>query len=593
MSYLRLIKNKMQNLAETMASVMDVEVAIADSNLTRIVGTGDFYNKLDENCAEDSLFAKVVETGEPIVNLTKGEHCSNCSNKDNCSESANMSYPIKLEDKVIGVISFASFDAEQANNMRFRRDEYFKLLKETAAIVEGEIYNIKVTNKLISDLADVNEIINCLNTCIIILNSHNEIIHINSKALDSLKLNISSQRIINRNIFDIIPNINLTDTDNKDLVDIWKIDGKDVRVKYSISKLSLKDNQSSSMISFEFMQDIINIAKTYENREKIHFSNIIGNSKAILEAINKSKIAAATDSTILIQGSSGTGKELFARSIHNEGLRKDGPFVAINCASIPETLIESELFGYEKGAFTGANTTGKKGKIELAHNGTLFLDEVGDLPLYTQTKLLRVLQERVIDRIGGTKPIYVNIRIIAATNKDLRKLVEEGKFRLDLFYRLNVIPIKLPDLKDREDDVFLCAEYILDKLCFSMNVEPKKLSQEVKKAFMKYHWPGNIRELENILEHGVCFSRGKYIEMDDLPEYFLEEYRNLKLNTKINSMATNMEGSLEDLKQEFERAVIEEMLKRYGNSLEGKKKVAEKLNIGLTTLYRKLNYYHN
>jgi len=593
MSYLRLIKNKMQNLAETMASVMDVEVAIADSNLTRIVGTGDFYNKLDENCAEDSLFAKVVETGEPIVNLTKGEHCSNCSNKDNCSESANMSYPIKLEDKVIGVISFASFDAEQANNMRFRRDEYFKLLKETAAIVEGEIYNIKVTNKLISDLADVNEIINCLNTCIIILNSHNEIIHINSKALDSLKLNISSQRIINRNIFDIIPNINLTDTDNKDLVDIWKIDGKDVRVKYSISKLSLKDNQSSSMISFEFMQDIINIAKTYENREKIHFSNIIGNSKAILEAINKSKIAAATDSTILIQGSSGTGKELFARSIHNEGLRKDGPFVAINCASIPETLIESELFGYEKGAFTGANTTGKKGKIELAHNGTLFLDEVGDLPLYTQTKLLRVLQERVIDRIGGTKPIYVNIRIIAATNKDLRKLVEEGKFRLDLFYRLNVIPIKLPDLKDREDDVFLCAEYILDKLCFSMNVEPKKLSQEVKKAFMKYHWPGNIRELENILEHGVCFSRGKYIEMDDLPEYFLEEYRNLKLNTKINSMATNMEGSLEDLKQEFERAVIEEMLKRYGNSLEGKKKVAEKLNIGLTTLYRKLNDYHN
>ncbi|NLN14222.1 MAG: sigma 54-interacting transcriptional regulator, partial [Tissierellia bacterium] len=335
------------------------------------------------------------------------------------------------------------------------------------------------------------------------------------------------------------------------------------------------------------------IAKTYENREKIHFSNIIGNSKAILEAINKSKIAAATDSTILIQGSSGTGKELFARSIHNEGLRKDGPFVAINCASIPETLIESELFGYEKGAFTGANTTGKKGKIELAHNGTLFLDEVGDLPLYTQTKLLRVLQERVIDRIGGTKPIYVNIRIIAATNKDLRKLVEEGKFRLDLFYRLNVIPIKLPDLKDREDDVFLCAEYILDKLCFSMNVEPKKLSQEVKKAFMKYHWPGNIRELENILEHGVCFSRGKYIEMDDLPEYFLEEYRNLKLNTKINSMATNMEGSLEDLKQEFERAVIEEMLKRYGNSLEGKKKVAEKLNIGLTTLYRKLNDYHN
>lgn len=592
MSYLHLIKKKMQNLAETMASIMNLEVAIADSNLIRIVGTGNFYARLDESCTKDSLFAKVIETGQPIINLFRDEYCYNCSNKDNCPERANMSYPIKFEEKVIGVISFASFNAEQENTIRFRKDEYFNMLKETAGIIEQEIFNIKMTNKLVNDVAEVNEIINCLNTGIIILNSDNDIIHINSKALDYLDINISSQRIINRNIYEIIDNIKLVDTGNKDEVAIWNIKGNEIRVKYSINKLSLSDNRFSLMISFDYMQDIINIAKTYENREKIHFSNIIGNSKAILKAINRSKVAASTDSTVLIQGSSGTGKELFARSIHNEGLRKDGPFVALNCASIPDTLIESELFGYEKGAFTGASTTGKKGKIELAHNGTLFLDEIGDLPLYTQAKLLRVLQERTIDKIGGTKPIFVNVRIISATNKDLRKLVEEGKFRLDLYYRLNVIPIKLPDLKDREDDVFLCAEYILNNLCNRMNLKPKELSDEVKIAFEKYHWPGNIRELENVLEHGVCFSKGRYIRLEDLPEYFVEEYEKLSLDSKIKDIA-NMEGTLDELKLKFEKALIEEMLNRYGNNVEGKKKVADKLNIGLTTLYRKINDYYN
>ncbi|MDR7869235.1 MAG: sigma 54-interacting transcriptional regulator [Tissierellaceae bacterium] len=587
MSYLRLIKNKMQNLAETMASVMNVEVAIADKNLTRIVGTGNFYTKLDESCAEDSLFAKVVNSGIPIVNLTRDEHCDDCSNKDVCPEFANMSYPIKSEDEVVGVISFASFDTEQAGIMRFRRNEYFNMLKETAGIVEQELVNIKITNKLIKDVAEVNEIINCLNKGIIILNSDNRIIHINSKALESLDISISTQKVINRDIHEFIQDIKLYDTGNNDLVDLWKINGKETRVMYSINKILLRNNEFSLMISFDNMKDIINIAKTYEKKDKIYFSNIIGNSKAILEAINRSKIAAATDSTILIQGASGTGKELFARSIHNEGLRKDGPFVALNCASIPETLIESELFGYEKGAFTGANTAGKKGKIELAHNGTLFLDEIGDLPLYMQTKLLRVLQERTIDKIGGLEPIDVNIRVISATNKNLKKLVEEGKFRLDLYYRLNIIPINLPELKDREDDVFLCTEYILKNLCFSMNIESKELSEEVKYAFKNYPWLGNIRELENVLEHGLCFSKGRYIELKDLPEYFMDNYRDEGLSH------TAYDGSLEEMKLEFEKSVIRDMLNKYGNTVDGKKRVAEELNIGLTTLYRKINDYYN
>lgn len=588
MSYLRLIQDKMQIWAETVSSALDVDVSVADQNLTRIIGTGNFYDKIDESCSEDSLFAKVINSGEPNLNLIKGNHCINCSRAETCSEFANMSYPIKIDEEVIGVLSFASFDEEQANMMILKKDEYFNMLSHNVEMIEKEIIGIKTTNKLKTHITEVNEIINRINKGIIILNSKNQIIHINSGALKTLEINISNQKIIEANINDFVKKIKLQDTGNKDIVGRWEINAKEVRVIYSISEIIFRDNEVSLMISFDEMQNIINIAKTYENKNKIFFENIIGNSKPLLEAINKSKIAASTDSTILIQGDSGTGKELFAKSIHNESLRKDGPFIAINCGSIPENLIESELFGYEKGSFTGASSSGKKGKIELANNGTLFLDEIGDLPLYLQTRLLRVLQERSIDKVGGTEPIDVNIRVISATNKNLRELIKEGKFRLDLFYRLNIIPINLPYLKDREDDVFLCSEYILEKLCSKMNKEIKELSSEVKQKFKEYKWQGNIRELENVLEHGVCFSKDEYIKLEDLPEYFFDDDL-LVLDQEKSLLDENK--TLEELKIEFEKKIINDLVSIHGNTVEGKKLVADKLNIGLTTLYRKMNSY--
>ncbi len=583
MSYLRLIQYRLQDIAETLASALSVDVAIADKNLTRIAGTGNFHDRIDQNCPEDSLFAKVISTGEPKVNINRGEDCINCSNSEHCTEYANISYPIKLEHETIGVISFASFDVEQADLIKLKKEEYSNMLRQTAFMIEKEVSNIQITNRLKNDITEVNEIINCLNKGIIIVNSLNEIIHINSKALKTLDIDISNQTIIEKDILNFIKDIKLQDTSNKDIVAIWIIKGKEVRVLYSINKILLQDNEFSLMISFDEMKDIINIAKTYENKGKIYFSNIIGNSQSILNAINKSKIAAETDSTILIHGDSGTGKELFAKSIHNESMRKEGPFIAINCASIPENLIESELFGYEKGAFTGANASGKKGLIELANNGTLFLDEIGDLPIHLQTRLLRVLQERTIDKIGGGQSIDVNIRVISATNKDLRQLVRDDEFRLDLYYRLNVIPINLPTLNNRDDDVLLLSKYIIKNLCNVMNKEEKMLSEEVKEYFKRYKWVGNIRELENILEHGICFTQDKYIKIDDLPEYFFEE----SIIKKPESIEINNK-SLDQLKMEYEKSVIDDLILIYGDTVEGKKIVADKLNIGLTTLYRKL-----
>ncbi len=586
MSYLRFIQYKMQTLAETVALALNVEVAIADKNLIRIVGTGGFYSKIDDVCADDSLFAKVLKTGQPIINLYREEECKDCSNKIGCREYANMIYPIKDRDKIIGVLCFASFDKFQADMMRVKQEEYYNMLKETALIVEREIKRVNVTNKLKKNTTEVNEIINRLSEGIIILNSDSEIIHINSKALKILNINISNEKILEKKIDKFIKNIKLIDSGSQEVVDLWSVNGKDMRVLYTINKIMLKDDEFSIMISFDSISDIINIAKTYENKEKIYFRDIIGTSRPILKAINKAKTVASYDSTILIQGASGTGKELFAKSIHNESPRSDGPFVAINCSSIPENLIESELFGYEKGAFTGASNSGKKGKIELANNGTLFLDEIGDLPIFLQTKLLRVLQERTIDRLGGEKPIHVNIRIISATNKDLKELVEKNEFRLDLYYRLNVIPINLPSLKERERDVIVISNYILDKLCQKMNKEKMYLSKEVEEIFYKYPFPGNIRELENILEHGVCFSKDKFIKLEDLPEYIQEEKEEEIKEVNIEKLKGK---SLEKMTGEFEKTIIDNFLKAYGNTVEGKKQIAEKLDIGLTTLYRKIN----
>ncbi len=606
MTYLRLIQNKMEEWAETVGSALNVDVAVADKNLARIIGTGNFKNKIDENCPEDSLFAKVMATGQAKINLIakSEEDCIRCSNFNNCNEHANMSHPLRVDGDIIGVISFASFDSNQAQIMALKKDEYFKMLEQTGEMIEKEISRIKITNKLKSFTTEVNEIINYLNKGIIILNSDYEINHINAKALEILGRNLSEDKILDKPLDDFAKNIKFQDTGNTNLVGTWNIKGKNVRVRYNINKIFLRDNDHSLLVSFDEIKEIINIAKTFENKGEILFENIIGQSEILMETVNKSKIAAQTDSTILIQGDSGTGKELLARSIHNESPRKDGPFMTINCASIPESLMESELFGYERGSFTGASPNGKKGKIELANNGTLFLDEIGDLPLNMQTKLLRVLQERNIERVGGDgQPIDINIRVIAATHRDLESMVYQGKFRLDLFYRLNVIPIKLPSLKNRGDDIFLCSSYIINKLSSRMNTGEKVLSEKVKKAFKNYSWPGNLRELENVLEHAMCFAPNQEIELDHLPNYFFSNKFKSLMEDKQDRIENKDKGrisygsigdkTLEELKLEFEKGIIEELISQYGDSVEGKKVVADKLKIGLATLYRKMGSYEN
>ena len=263
-----------------------------------------------------------------------------------------------------------------------------------------------------------------------------------------------------------------------------------------------------------------NLRLRKELDKKYSFSNIIGNSRKMQEVFYLITQVAKSNANVLLLGESGTGKELAANAIHYNSLRATKPFIKVNCAALPENLVEAELFGYEKGAFTGANRE-KAGKFELAHGGTIFLDEIGSLALESQGKLLRVLQERELERLGGTQVIKVNIRLIAATNRDLAQSVEQGTFREDLFYRLNVYPIYMPALREREADILLLADYFLEKYAEEYGKDIKRISTPAIEALTQYHWPGNVRELKSTLEYAFVACQGPMIGPEHLPPNIL------------------------------------------------------------------------
>jgi two-component system response regulator PilR (NtrC family) len=283
---------------------------------------------------------------------------------------------------------------------------------------------------------------------------------------------------------------------------------------FSMDELRLKIRQHVE--THQLKQENLLLKKALNTRHE--FSNIIGRSEPMLDVFRMVETIAKTNSTVLITGESGTGKDLVARAIHYNSLRRDRPFVALNCGGVPETLLESELFGHMRGAFTGADSN-KKGLIEAAEGGTIFLDEIGEMTTTMQVKLLRVLQDRRFRRLGGTEEVQADIRVVAATNQDLQKLVAEGRFREDLFYRINVIPMHLPPLRERFEDVPLLAEHFLAKYAAQMQKPVRSISQEAVTLLQAYTWPGNVRELENVIERAVALEQSPSVLPDSLPRH--------------------------------------------------------------------------
>jgi DNA-binding NtrC family response regulator len=305
---------------------------------------------------------------------------------------------------------------------------------------------------------------------------------------------------------------------------------------------------------------------------------IVGKSEKMRQVFALVDKVAQTDSTILISGESGTGKELVAREIHYQSVRAEGPFVSIHCGALPETLLESELFGHVKGSFTGA-VRDKEGLLAVARGGTFFLDEVGETSPAIQVKLLRVLQEREIIPVGGVKPMKVDVRLIAATNADLERDVESGKFRADLYYRLNVIPIRIPPLRERKDDIALLVDHFLKTCCDGVNRSQKTLSPDAFEVLMRYDWPGNVRELENALERAVILQEGRVLMADDLPERLRRPPAE-----RQESVVSTSNLTLDELEKEY-------MLKVLDETGWHKKRAASILGINASTLYRKLQRY--
>jgi DNA-binding NtrC family response regulator len=304
------------------------------------------------------------------------------------------------------------------------------------------------------------------------------------------------------------------------------------------------------------------------------FEDLVGKNKKMQDIFELIKTVADSKSTILIQGETGTGKELIARAIHNTSSRRKGPFVTLSCAALPASLLEAELFGYEKGAFTDAKTT-KRGKLELAHGGTLFLDEIGDISPKTQVDLLRFLQEREFRRLGGEENIKVDVRVVAATNKNLKTLVEQGKFREDLFYRLNVITIDVPPLRERKEDIPLLVSHFLEKYNIENKKSIERVSEDAMELILSYHWPGNVRELENCIERAVVICKGNLIKPSDLPDY---------IRVPV-SPSYKEDMTLEEL----EKIHIEKILTKYKFNIQ---KSSEVLGIDRATLYRKIKKYN-
>lgn len=315
------------------------------------------------------------------------------------------------------------------------------------------------------------------------------------------------------------------------------------------------------------------------------FDNIIGVSPEMTLVKQRALQISGSDSTVLITGESGTGKDLLARAIHTESPRRENPFISINCAAIPETLLESELFGYVKGSFTGAEKSGKLGKFQLAEGGTIFLDEIGDMPLHLQAKLLTALQNHQIDPIGSAAPVNIDVRVIAATNKNLEEMIKDNQFREDLYFRLNVIPINIPPLRVRTPDIELLLNYTIDKYASKLGKPVRFMDVSVMARLMNYSWPGNVREMENVIEYAINMAKTNTIHLTDLPERITE--RKTTSPSAPAKIAPRI-GTLSDQLAVSEQEIIAAALDHYGWSLEGKRQAAQALDISLSTLYRKL-----
>lgn len=586
MSELKLNKTYIQQIAEVIAAVIEFEVAIIDRNLEVIAGTGRYQCEIGFVYGEASITSQIISAGNYVVlDDAPIRHyiCKDCNLKIVCKLKAGILAPIVLTEKVIGTISIFAFDEGQKHQLLTNRGKLLSFLTKLAALTSSKIV-VNEMNSLLSVMANqFSAVINSIVEGIIAIDGKGYITHINKSA--QKLLGIPALQAGTQHINDVFPEFSVPKVlklGQQYAEQEIKYKNKDEFCRFISTITPIKQDQEiiGLVISFRSIGEMRKLAgRLIKEERRYSLDGILGTSKAMTSLKQKMQLVAATDSTILITGESGTGKELFARAIHEESHRKNGPFVAINCGAIPENLLESELFGYEEGAFTGASKGGKPGKFELADGGTIFLDEIGDMPMHLQVKLLRVLQEVKIERIGGVKPVWIDVRIIAATNRNLEDMIEKKLFRSDLFYRLSVIPFYIPPLRERKEDLILLLHHFLDKYNLILGKQITGFTQEVQGKMLAYPWLGNVRELENAVEYAVNIATKNVIDSSFLSSRVRDYFKH---HPGLSG------GENQPTLAELERGAIESALKKFGNSRQAKEKAAESLGMSRSTFYRKI-----
>ena len=570
MNFLNFILDDVKKYSEIVSKVINIDVEIMDSSFTRIAGTGTLKEKVGLNMKDEShIYHQVLKTKKTIIIFEPREdtHCLTCQKKNLCKEELEISTPIIYQDEVIGVIGLICFEKDKKYDFIEKKDLYIQFLEQIAEFISYKVYAYFSSLQLKRDNEILSNIIDRVQDIILLTNRKNEIELINQKGKNILGT-ISKNEKVNLKTSSIFLN-------QKEFN--FSYSGKEISAIGDIFTFSLEKNTELTKTLFVFKE--ISEFKKYLLSFHSNSSIVLLESPQMQDIYSQVSKVSKNDTSVLITGESGTGKEIIAKQIHDLSSYSSGPFITVNCGAIPESLMESELFGYTKGAFTGADPKGKIGFFEKANNGTIFLDEIGEMPLQIQVKILRVLQDKKITPIGSRTEKQINVRIIAATNKNLEEEVEKRNFRQDLFYRLSVFPIDIPPLREKKKDIKILVDFFVKKYYISFQKEKKEISTDVYQHFLEYSWPGNIRELRNTIEYcmNMIEEDEKTIDLKHLPPKFLG---NKEKNEKIKTL------------KELEKEAILNLLKIYGNSSEAKIIIAKSLGIGIATLYRKLNFYN-